>query len=417
MLADKEQVQCLDKVAASSEGPEEIVKTFDALVRNANLPVERVRFDTQELYQIDILANNTCNFHCIYCYSAAGRSNTKLRIDQITPLIDYLFDGRHNASAPYAIHFSGGGEPLLSIDIIRQTIDYIESACSHGNGHPYRLGLVTNGSLLTDEIASYLHQKNVEIVISFEILEFLQNKERGSYAQVSANIDSLTQNGIPFSIRTTFTSESVPYMNEMVDTVHRRFPGIRALTFDTVLSADLFRTPKELENYYSDFLDAFYKAREYADPFGIKIMCLPAEPLLLLRDRTCAGKFVLTPEGKISACSRVSSPKEKNYEKYEYGEIREGCLYVDQNRFEAIMKDCNIYSQPMCSDCFAKWNCGGGCRLFHHSFDERFESVRCDFVRNALRRHLFSELSRSFHRATGKKLKEHIEAKIKNNEL
>lgn len=417
MLADSHQAEALETAASSSEGTHDVLRTLETLSRDENLPIEKVHYNTNELYQVDILANNTCNFHCVYCYSAAGRSNTKLRLDQITPLIDYLFDGRHNPAQPYIIHFSGGGEPLLSLDIIRDTIDYIKQAHSKGNKHPYRLGIVTNGSLLDSETAAYLHSEDVEIIVSFEILEKLQNKERGSYAQVAANLDALLQKGIPFAIRTTFTYESVPFMGDMVKTLHERFPGLHNVAFDTVLSADLFKTPEELEAYYSDFLNNYYLARELGKTYSISVGCLAAEPLHLLRDRTCAGKFVLTPWGTLTACSRISSPKENNYDQYEYGSIHNDQLYIDQSRFSTIMHDCNIHTTPMCRNCYAKWNCGGGCRLFHHSFDERFEKVRCDFVRTALKRELLDTLGRSFHKSTGRNLEEFIRQKIILNEI
>lgn len=417
MLADSHQAEALEKAASSSEGTHDVLRTLETLSRDGNLPIEKVHYNTNELYQIDILSNNTCNFHCIYCYSAAGRSNTKLRIDQITPLIDYLFDGRHNPAHPYDIHFSGGGEPLLSLDIIHETIDYIKQAHSHGNRHPYRLGIVTNGSLLDAETAEYLHSEGVEIVVSFEILEELQNKERGSYVQVVTNLETLLKKGIPFAIRTTFTHESVSHMCDMIDELHVRFPGLNGVVFDTVLSSELFETPEELEAYYAGFLENFYLARELGKTYSICVGSLAAEPLLLLRDRTCAGKFVLTPWGTLTACSRVSSPIEKHYDQYEYGCIYDGQLYIDQNRFSTIMHDCNIYTTPACQNCFAKWNCGGGCRLFHHSFDERFEKVRCDFVRTALKRELLDTLGRSFHKSTGRNLEEFIRQKIILNEI
>ena len=82
-----------------------------------------------------------------------------------------------------------------------------------------------------------------------------------------------------------------------------------------------------------------------------------------------------------------------------------------------IISQSNIYSEPMCADCYAKWNCGGGCRLFHHSFDERFEQVRCNFARKALRRQLLNVLGKTFRQSAGKDLNNFINRKVANNEL
>ena len=126
---------------------------------------------------------------------------------------------------------------------------------------------------------------------------------------------------------------------------------------------------------------------------------------------------MLTPMGTISSCARVSSPLEERYEDYIYGEVKDDALTFDQQRFENIISQSNIYSQPMCRECFARWNCGGGCRLFHHSFNQDYEAVRCDFVRKALRLQLLKVLSDNFHKTSGVDLNKFVSDKIANNEI
>ena len=113
----------------------------------------------------------------------------------------------------------------------------------------------------------------------------------------------------------------------------------------------------------------------------------------------------------------MSSPLEERYEDYIYGEVKDNVLNFDQQRFANIISQNNIYSQPMCEECFARWNCGGGCRLFHHSFNQEYEAVRCDFVRKALKRQLFKVLSDNFYKSSGGDLTEFILNKLSKNEI
>ncbi len=389
--------------------------------------VDHFRTDTAELYQIDILANNKCNFSCTYCYSAAGRSSQVLDFAKVKTLVDFLFKSNHNPKQPYIIHFSGGGEPLLSLDLIIQTVAYLEEASSEGNRHPYKLGIVTNGSLVDEPTAQWLHSKNIEIVISFEILEHLQNKERGNYKLVSSNIQRLSALGIPFSIRTTFTSEGISYMSDMVEEVYNKFPGIRNLTFDVVLAPRLFPQDNDLRDYYRRFLDGFYKAKERGKELNIGVSCLAAEPLYSLRDRMCNGKFVLTPWGELSACSRVTSSIENHYNHYRFGYVSHNAVVIDEEHFAMIMDDSNIHSETGqsgyqlldCRKCFARWNCGGGCSLFNKMFPPdtadgnvqgvHFHEARCEFVREALRRQLFSVIRHRIQKKYGVEIDKYIE--------
>ena len=304
----------------------------------------------------------------------------------------------------------------MSFDLIRQTVNYIEEV-NRGKGYRYDVGLVTNGSLITPAIIDFLQSKSVNMAVSFEILQRLQDKERGSYSRVAENIDMMLERGYSFGIRTTFTPESVSCMCEMVEEVAHRFPKLKKIVFDVVLSPGLFPTPESLRTYYDTFLDGFYEAKQLASKYDIVLESIAVELLSMIRDRTCEGKIVLTPMGIVSSCARVSSPHEENYDKYIYGMIQGNRLVFDQERFASMMNECNIYSQPMCHHCYARWNCGGGCRLFGHLFTPEFETVRCDFVRKALKRQLLQVMERNYEQSTGKSLEDFVTHKIRNKEL
>lgn len=415
-LGTPTMVEELNACAEGKLSKESIQQTLSTFQAKGAVPVYLLPKSPHELFQIDILLNYTCNFRCIYCYSASGRSSKQIEFDKIKAVVDYLFCSGKKQTNPYIINFSGGGEPLLSFNLIKQTIEYIENVNADKN-YVYNIGLVTNGSLITPEIIEYLQKHNVDMAVSFEILERLQNKERGCYDKVAANIDMMLEKGFPFGIRTTFTPESVSCMCEMIEELAMRFPKLKKVVYDTVLSPALFSSPKKLQEYYDTFLQEYYKAKSLGVAKGILVESIAVETLSMVRDRTCEGKIVLTPMGTISSCARVSSPQESLYNDYIYGEVRNGKLLFDNEKFNNIMSDSNIYSQAMCRNCFAKWNCGGGCRLFHNSFNQEFEEVRCDFARNSLKKQLLDVLISNFRQASGKELTDYIKEKIVNGEL
>jgi radical SAM protein with 4Fe4S-binding SPASM domain len=398
-LATRKMVEELELLVNGDIQSKDLLKLFQKLTIEGKFPVYRLPKSPHEMFQIDILSNYTCNFKCIYCYSAAGRSSQQAKFEDIKAVIDYLFKSGKKQINPYIINFSGGGEPLLSFPLIQQTISYIHEVTANSD-YQYSLGVVTNGSLLTEDIALYFKENVVDVAVSFEILEDLQNKERGSYDKVSKNIDMLNKLEVPFGIRTTFTPESVTRMSEMVEELHSRYPYLRKVVYDTVLAPALFPTPLDLETYYDNFINGFYSAKALGAKYDILVQSIAVEMLQMVRDRTCQGKIVLTPLGSISSCARVSSPKESLYNEHIYGEIKEGKLLMDEQRFSDIMSECNIYSQKNCYNCYAKWNCGGGCRLFNQSFSEPFQQVRCNFVRKVVKKQALNILSERYSNAT-----------------
>ena len=408
-LGTADSVAELEKCAAGASADEAALRALAAFQAPGKVPVHYLPASPRELYQIDILSNYTCNFKCIYCYSAAGRSTGQIDFDHIKALIDYLFRPGLRQKNPYIINFSGGGEPLISFPTIKKTVEYIEKV-THGTDYRYNIGLVTNGSLVTPEIVDYLQRHRIDMAVSFEILQRLQDKERGSYDKVAANIDMMLDRGYPFGIRTTFTPESVDCMTEMIEEVHNRFPRLKKVVYDVVLAPSLFDTPADLEKYYDTFIDEYYKAKELARGYGITLESIAVETLSMIRDRTCEGKIVLTPVGTVSSCARISSPKEELYDEYTYGEVKDGRLTFDEEKFRSILNTSNIYTQEMCRECYARWNCGGGCRLFHHSFRPEFEEIRCNFVRKALKRELINVLSDKFRQTTGRELDQYVKS-------
>lgn len=415
-LGTPAMIEKLNACAGGNDSDMETLSTLSAFQAKGRVPVRYLPESPHELYQIDILANYTCNFKCVYCYSAAGRSSKQIEFEKIKAVIDYLFCSGKKQTNPYIINFSGGGEPLLSFELIKQTVDYIEQVNATGD-YVYNVGLVTNGSLITPEIIDYLQSKKVDMAVSFEILERLQNMERGCYEKVAVNIDMMLDKGFSFGIRTTFTPESVNCMCEMVEELSNRFPKLKKVVFDTVLSPDLFPTPESLKAYYDTFVEEYYKAKKMGAEKGISVESIAVETLSMVRDRTCEGKIVLTPMGTISSCARISSPQERLYNDYIYGEVNKNGLVFDSEKFKGIMAHNNIYTQPMCAGCFAKWNCGGGCRLFHDSFGPEFEEVRCEFVRKGLKRQMFDVLASNFRKSSNMDLEEFISNKIVNGEV
>lgn len=410
-LATEETVKELVECAEGEVVKESVRKALTAFQATGRVPVHYLPKSPDELYQVDILCNYTCNFKCIYCYSAAGRSQGEVKFEDVKAVADYLFKSGRKQETPYIINFSGGGEPLLSFPLIQKTVEYIHKIADNTE-YKYNIGLVTNGSLITPEIIDYFTKWKVDMAVSFEILPDLQNKERGSYEKVAANIDMMLDRKFPFGIRTTFTPESVGRMCEMIEEVHNRFPNLHKVVFDVVLAPSLFENSKQLEYYYDTFLTEYYKAKTIACSYGITLESVAVETLSMVRDRTCEGKIVLTPSGTISSCARVSSPRETQYHNYIYGEVKNGGLAFNNSQFNDILKSHNIYTQPECADCFAKWNCGGGCRLFHDSFSEPFKKVRCEFVKKALRLELLDVLADRFKKQTGHTLESHIRKNV-----
>ena len=355
-----------------------------------------------EIQKMAILPNHTCNFNCSYCYSAKGRSNTVLDKEKLKAGLEYFIDPKRLKERHLSISFIGGGEPLLSWNLVKYGIEYA-SELAEKHGFSLLMTLITNGSIMNEEIVDTLKHYHLLPDVSFEVLEDAQNKNRRHFSLVCQTIDMLCQHQLVPSINATITPDTVERMEEMVVFMAKRFPAIQNMVFEPVVSDEVFKTPAELHVFYEKYLDHFFNAKRIAAPNGRYITCRIYKNVDSLLERGCPSKFTLTPQGDISICYCKSSPKEKKYTERVYGVVSEGIVKLDEKKFDAI-HHVDVYSFEKCNDCYAKWHCGGGCMCPNDLYSEDYLEEVCIFTRELVRRTLLERMEAGCEKRFGKEL-------------
>ena len=331
----------------------------------------------ENITELSVLINQRCNFSCAYCYSADGRDNKEMSPEQLTSIIDWFVDSRRGTELD--IIFSGGGDPILSFDLLRQGIEYASNK-AFPKGIQLNFGIVTNGSTITDEQLDFIEKYKINLVVSFDIIEEVHNKQRSHYDVVSATIDRLCCRNMPFGIRSTITPLNVNRQEEMVNELHQRFPLVKSAAFEAVLNKDLFATARELELFYRDFSNGLFAAQQLGNSLGINIGNTIVNNIDTCKERACLGKLVATPYGHITACSRISSPKEKYFDHFLYGKIDSSGIRINKVAIDRILSD-DVNTHSECSSCIAKWHCSGGCLLARHSLPDEYFYCYCQFMK------------------------------------
>ena len=358
----------------------EIEELLQTLTDTSETDIETVQHleDYRVLY---VLPNYTCNFTCSYCYSAKGRSNQKLSLPHLKTVLDYFVDARRCKGKSLKISFVGGGEPMMSWDLVKYGLEYA-SSLAEKQGIELYFGLITNGSIITNEMLGTLSHYRVTPRISFEVLEEIQNKQRGHYQTVCSVIDRMLHAGIYCELRSMITPDNVHRMEEMTLEMTARFPAIEHYYFDPVTDPNIFREIEFTRNFYRNYHRHFMQARQTANKIGKEVRNAISRSLETVVERYCNGEFCLTPEGTLSICMEVSSPQEKDYEKHLYGYIDENnTLQINREKFYFLKEKEMAANNPKCSACFIKWNCGGGCMAINNRYAPEILDVICEASR------------------------------------
>lgn len=327
---------------------------------------------------LTILPTNKCNFSCSYCYSRAGRSNDVVDLDAVYKTLEWFVANCAKPNERLHITIYGGGEPMLvwknTVKPILVTIGNFRKSTGVNIG----ITLITNGSILPKDFIDYIKTYNVDLVVSFEVLRELQDRHRRNYDKVSENIHILINHGIIPRINTVITSESTDRLREIVDTMHSEYPRLDYISLEPENANNL------CDSFYNRFANSFFKTIEYARNLGITITCSALRNCDVTVNRYCAGEFALTATGKFTLCPCIASESQPGFENWVYGKADREKIEIDYAKLQKLLS-INLESMPLCHNCFAKYNCGGGCLNNFIQNDNRPNAGYCNFMRNFLK--------------------------------
>lgn len=323
-----------------------------------------------------LVLTTKCNMNCIYCQASAKDS---INEDQMTndiakQIVDFILTINNQN---LTIEFQGG-EPLLKFETIKTIIEYVNS--KEINNKNIYFSLVSNLTLLNDEMLSFFKKNNVTISTSLDGDKFLQSINRKSsikhnFELLKNNIIRLQNNNIPISAIQTTTKYSFSHEKEMIDT-YINF-GLKA-----IFIRPLTRLGKASKNWnkigYSakEFIDYYKKCLEYIINLNINgvylkeihatiilTKILKTSPINYMELRSpcgaAIGQMAYSPKGEIFSCDEARMLSKMGDDSFKLGTIAEPYTEIMQKRkTKAIVSSSILESIPECCDCVYSPYCG-----------------------------------------------------------
>ena len=349
---------------------------------------------------LTVLPNNICNFSCSYCYSARGRNGAQLSVKDLEVAIKYFFESKPlGFTRPLTISFMGGGEPMLSWEVVREGIEYAKKL-SQDRGLHLNIRIITNGSVLDEKQLVFIQQEDIAVSVSFELIPEIQNLQRKHYDEVYGNICRLLSYGIPVQVNATITPSNVERMTEMVEILHAHFPAIHNAMFEPVVGESLFPSPMAMKSFYTRYVGQFMAARKLADLYEIDLTSFAYLRTVFPLERACPGEFCITANGDITGCYCVATKNEPLFVYTKYGTVKQDSVEFDFTQYKRLL-DWNVYAREECKDCPVKWNCGGGCFHQYQSYGKPYRDEVCLFTQQFVEEVVRYKVRRFIHRQYG----------------
>ncbi len=151
-----------------------------------------------------------CDFDCSYCYQK--KEKEYLDITTARRAIDFFFTFLADECF---INFYGG-EPLLSVEQIKEVVSYIQ----HKNRNlkkKIHYSITSNGNLINKDVLQFLNKNSFTFVLSFDGLGQDVSRKKGSFDHLCSSLEKLLEcPEINLETNSVFTSQTVGYLSQSI---------------------------------------------------------------------------------------------------------------------------------------------------------------------------------------------------------
>ena len=323
---------------------------------------------------IDLCITNNCNLRCSYCshFSSGSDNGTDLSLEEWLLFMEEL-----NQCAVFNVTLSGG-EPLIRKDF-KEIVDGIIK-------NHMRFSILSNGTLLDDELAGYL--KSTGRCDSFQISidgpgpdEHDVFRGKGSFEKALRGLKILMKHDIPATVRVTVHKHNVKQLDKIAELLLEDI-GLRGFSTNSASYFGLCRqNSADISLNIDEYSYAMEKLlelnRKYNGRIGAQAGPLSSAYHWIKMEESikngikshprcgkltsCGGvfsKMAINPDGTMTPCSQLSHIK--------MGRInRDSLKNVWQNHPELKRlrerRDIPLDSFEFCKGCKYISYCRGGC--------------------------------------------------------
>lgn len=330
-----------------------------------------------EATQLQIFVVTTaCNFQCVYCQAQNGHIIPHGMMDK--EVARRAVDIALQSPAKHLQFEFQGGEPLLNFDIIRFIVEYSQSQHS---GKSISYSIVSNLSLINEEIADYIIRNRISVSTSLDGSVTVHDQNRptkdgtSSHQKAEEGIRYLQGKGVHVGAILTTTRTSLPFSKQIVDEYIRL--GLNCITLRPLTPLGCASTRWENIGYSpEEFLEFYCKALDYvielnrngqnisegmARVFLTKILDGFALNYMELRSPCGAsvGQIAYYYDGNIYTCDEGRMLAEMGDDSFFLGTVHKDYNeLIDSGVCKSVCSASVLESIPSCTDCVYQPYCG-----------------------------------------------------------
>lgn len=343
-----------------------------------------------------VLLTWACNLACVYCYEGAGCRTEKMDKATADKFIGFMKNQAkaRNSKSMYINLF--GGEPLLNIECGFYILETLKKFCED-NELEFSSGIITNGTLLTNEIITQLINYNCkQIQITLDGMPDTHNERRkykngkGSFEQIISVLEALNKKSrnIHTVIRINVDKNNLDEVSLLLEYLGKSGKGLTNCNVDfgivrgSTQACSAYSGNCLSESIIGEVLSKLWEKAEeegfvlYTKPFHRWIYCgLYAD-----------SQFTVTPNGELYKCWEHAGD-----DQHYMGKINANGNIDDIQYSYYNWMSHNPLDNEECRECVYLPACGGGCGVVSFNETGSYHSKGCFKVKGVLEKQVLRQ--------------------------
>lgn len=332
------------------------------------------------------VVTTVCNMSCIYCQANNGVecSHLIMNKEMAEKAVDIALQSPEQS---LCFEFQGG-EPLVNFDIIKHIVQYAEI---HKETHEIAYTVVTNLTLLNDEMLDFFVQYNFGISTSVDGSELVHNNNRpyadgsGTFKKVINSVERVRKAGLQVGAIETTTRFSLNFPKEIVHAyVDMGFESIFIRPLTPLGKAakswgKIGYSSEEFIKFYQQALDELIEINKAGrfikeDHAAILLRRIRGDFMNYMELRSpCGagvGQLAYYADGNIFTCDEGRMLHEMGQSTFQLGNVYNNTYtdLINNSVCKTVCASSVLETIPTCCDCVYQPYCGT-CPVVNYALD------------------------------------------------
>lgn len=381
---------------------------YNEFFANSQEKRDSYAFEGDRLGRLSFVTTERCNLKCKYCFAESGTYNsvTHQIMSAETMRNAFIYVCEKYKKGVNLVHFFGG-EPMIGIKSIIEFIKWCKFFCEDNEIVLPNYSIVTNGTIMSDDIYRFLDEYHVNIVVSID-----GNKKMNDYARISddftsvhdvicKNMHSINNKKRNFKIGCETTLNKIHISSYEKGNVKEWLDELCALGFNYA-TIGVAETPVEdckildedkavLQGIEREVIDYFFdRYKNNNDFISVEIMSLIRQMAQKKKSLTCGAGYnsiTVMPDGKVLPCYQFYHD-----DRFVMGNVNE-CEDENFVNVREVFKKNYMDDTEECQKCWLKNQCTIHCKGFSYNSKGKLNSIaktRCWLVEEAMHRLMYN---------------------------